>query len=221
LSIRRGEFDPPRGRRRAGDAGLVGNPSSLFACPNGTIVQPGEHCFRTAGIGVRLPVAPPLLFRPSQRGACLVCRRRRVQFSRAARRKGETGWNNLKRASSKGRATVFQTVDAGSIPAARFVFCGGSSVVESERAKLGMGVRFSSTALGVWFHEPDLWRGTWSAKPRSRVRFSVGSPLERKGVAHALDAHRKGGRLLNGSWRVRLPPRALGSIFDSAMSPSC
>ena len=46
----------------------------------------GEHCFRTAGIGVRLPVAPRSLLRPRQRGACLVCRRRRVQFSRAARR---------------------------------------------------------------------------------------------------------------------------------------
>ncbi len=25
--------------------------------------------------------------------------------------------------------------------------------------------------------EPDLWRGTWSAKPRIRVRFPAGSPL--------------------------------------------
>ena len=33
-------------------------PSSLFACPNGTIVQPGEHCLRMAEIGVRFPVAP-------------------------------------------------------------------------------------------------------------------------------------------------------------------
>ncbi len=172
-------------------------------------------------------------------------------------------WNRFARASSKGRATVFQTVDAGSIPAARSVTCGGSSVVESERAKLGMGVRFSSIALVVWCSRagslarnvvcktavPGSIPGRLSnshgegTRPRRPAGKAVGAPplraplhlvraewcsaqagkilcrLSKRGSA--LDAQRKGSRLLNGTVRVRLPPRALDRNFTLAMSPSC
>ena len=52
------------------------------------------------------------------------------------------------------RITVNMTgshpVDSGSTPAVRSkCLCGGSSVVESERAKLGTGVLFPSTALEI------------------------------------------------------------------------
>ena len=127
-----------------------------------------------------------------------------MQSSRAAPGK-------LQRASSNGRAAVFQAADAGSIPAARSRAeipgsppdCGGSSTVECERAKLATGVRFSSTAPGPRgpCHEPDLWRGTRSAKPRCRVQSPAGSPTP--------STRRTGCRLLNGK-----------RGFDSRRGPS-
>ena len=144
----------------------------------------GEHCLRTAEIGVRSPLRSTNAAQSQIAGHLPGMQEMASTILASSSTKGERRtrivWNNLKRASSKGRATVFHSVDAGSIPAARSVTCGGSSVVESERAKLGMGARFSSTALCFWFHEPDLWRGTWSAKPRVRVRFPVGSPQEKE-----------------------------------------
>lgn len=58
-------------------------------------------------------------------------------------------------------------------------------------------------------HEPALWEAARSAKPRDRVRFPAGSPAER----FASEALRMGGRLLNGTERVRLPPEALLSAI--------
>jgi hypothetical protein len=59
-------------------------------------------------------------------------------------------------------------------------------------------------------HEPDLWRGPRSAKPRSRVRFPVGSPR------NALDVQRMDGRLLNGTRAGSTP--AEGSLSGSVCS---
>jgi hypothetical protein len=87
-------------------------------------------------------------------------------------------------------------------------------MVEFERAKLGMGVRFSSTALGVSCSRAGSLARNVVCK--TAVPGSIPGRLsgEGKELFIALDAQRKGGRLLNGSLRVRLPPRALGSPFD-------
>jgi hypothetical protein len=123
--------------------------------------------------------------------------------------------------------------------------CGGSSTVECERAKLATGVRFPSTALwsrlkcsvtltftrvspngrATGLHPVDA--GSTPAA-RSPSRFSGeerglqnrGSGFDSRSALQlslliALEAERKGGRLLNGSKRVRLPPGAL-SIDVSA-----
>lgn len=117
----------------------------------GVVAHLGEHPACTRKRPVRIRSTPLSLLRPSQRGACLVCRRWRVQFSRAARRKhGIVGTR-----SSEHRPRVGPRSSKPSMrvrfPLLAPKFCGGSSVVESERAKLGTGVRFSLTALSVWF----------------------------------------------------------------------
>ena len=83
-------------------------------------------------------------------------------------------------------------------PPAPDTICGGSSTVESEHARLGMGVRFSSIA-------PRLSRISGrTAVCNTEVPSSILGRL-----STALGARWTGGCLLNSMERVRIPPRAL------------
>jgi hypothetical protein len=140
--------------------------------------------------GVRLPLTAPrgrsVLARGVAPACAPLCKSDRPGFDPRAPHS-----RSLSRAWPRGRAAGLHPADAGSTPAVR----------------------------SVTHHEPDLWRGTWSAKPRFRVRFPAGSPGGGAPLppfssfsSFALDAERRGGRLLNGTVRVRLPPRALFNL---------
>ena len=160
----------------------------------------------------------------------MVRRRRRVRFSRAAPRGSPKRGHRptVKMAGS-------HPADAGSTPAVRSVRCGygpkagrrastpstrvrsplpapkssscfvrgDRSMVGYEHARLVMGVRFPLTAP----REPVvLLVEDAVCKTVKKVGFDSRPAL------HALEAPRKGGRLLNGDERVRLPPGALAGF---------
>jgi hypothetical protein len=114
--------------------------------------------------------------RPRKRGPCLVNRRWRVQFSRAAPGRPPRNADIVQRSRWQDPTLPMRV----RLPLSALVNIqqdrGDSSTVEHEAAKLGMGVRFPLAARRERGHGPEV--GRRASTPHTRVRPPLSAPKE-------------------------------------------